>query len=410
MLNSNKFQIGQVLNVDVYDENGVLLLPAGAVVTEQLNRRIRFSAKYTTPRCLGTKQPIRLADKNTSIKKTPQSLHTRASIQLDHLLVETGVPAPPAKRDVADQQLQLQHLRELVQASRDHFKVGVDRYAAIANDLTKDRALHVGPTSVMLNQLLASLRADPSVAMLVMDLQSSSDEYLFTHGMNVSMLTMRVAIQMGYRQEMVFQAGMAALFADIGMLTVPDSIRMAKRSLTSQELLEVQHHPIYTVDRLERAQSLTPTGLLIAFQTHERSDKSGYPRRRGEQFTHPLARVICAADTFCAVVCDHPYRPGQSPYQGITTLLREAKVGRLDKQIVRLLLECTSLFPVGSYVHLSNGCNAKVLRADQAIPQKPVVVPLNSDGSETDEELPLAVHGAPRITASLTSLEIAATA
>ena len=71
-------------------------------------------------------------------------------------------------------------------------------------------------------------------------------------------------------------------------------------------------------------------------------------------------------------------------------LLRQTHSGRFDTQIVRNFLDCMSLFPIGSYVRLSNGRTARVLRSNPGLHTKPSVVLLNPDGSESDLELDLA--------------------
>jgi hypothetical protein len=50
------------------------------------------------------------------------------------------------------------------------------------------------------------------------------------------------------------------------------------------------------------------------------------------------------------------------PYAAMECLIHKARVRALDPQIVRCLLHVLSLFPIGSFVTLSDGSVARVLR------------------------------------------------
>ncbi len=106
-----------------------------------------------------------------------------------------------------------------------------------------------------------------------------------------------------------------------------------------------------------------------------------------QEGVNPLARVVNVADTYAALTSPQPYRPAVCPYLAIKTLLYAASDGQLDRNVARAFLNCVCLFPIGSYVELSDGLIARVLRNNGAAHTRPVVVPLNADGSETDIEL-----------------------
>ena len=66
-----------------------------------------------------------------------------------------------------------------------------------------------------------------------------------------------------------------------------------------------------------------------------------------------------------------------------------------------------SAFPVGSYVELSDEREAKVMRSNGLRQyRRPVVVPLNADGTESDEELDLTKTKSIQIVKALDESEI----
>ena len=74
---------------------------------------------------------------------------------------------------------------------------------------------------------------------------------------------------------------------------------------------------------------------------------------------------------------------------------------RFDRDIVRALLDCVALCPVGSYVKLSNGKTARVLRSNGAEHTRPIVVPLREDGTESDQVFDLSKDDWIRIVAAV---------
>lgn len=123
---------------------------------------------------------------------------------------------------------------------------------------------------------------------------------------------------------------------------------------------------------------------LALYQTLERCDCSAYPRQRHQMFIRPLARVVGAVDTHAALTGRRPYRKSILPYNTMTVLLQEAKVGRLDRNVASIFLNSLSLVLIDSYVELSDGNRALILLANDANHTRPVVLLLNRDGSEWD--------------------------
>ena len=72
--------------------------------------------------------------------------------------------------------------------------------------------------------------------------------------------------------------------------------------------------------------------------------------RRLEQF--PELRFL---DRYDALVSPRAFRPPLTPYAAMECLLRQSAAGDVDPEVVRALLMVQSLFPIGSYVVLSDG-------------------------------------------------------
>jgi HD-GYP domain-containing protein (c-di-GMP phosphodiesterase class II) len=201
----------------------------------------------------------------------------------------------------------------------------------------------------------------------------NNDPTLALHAVNVALLSMAIGIDLGYDERHVQAIGMAALVNDVGMLRVSDNIRSLDRKLTQSEALDIQRHPVHSVNILSRLPSLPSLVQLVVYQVHERPDGSGYPRGRDRISIHPFARIIHVADAFLALTSVRPYRPPVMSYEAMVCLLKQAEQNQVETEVVRSLLEVLSLFPIGSFVELSDRRQARVVRARRGDFTRPIV-------------------------------------
>jgi HD-GYP domain-containing protein (c-di-GMP phosphodiesterase class II) len=134
--------------------------------------------------------------------------------------------------------------------------------------------------------------------------------------------------------------------------------------LEPAEFRSIVRHPVLTFEVLEENLERVPAGArMVAYQIHERCDGSGYPRGRTGERIHELAKIAAVADTYVALVSPRPHRRGLVPYFAVETILRGVREGLFDARVARGLLRCVSLFPIGSYVALSDGRVGRVIRS-----------------------------------------------
>lgn len=207
------------------------------------------------------------------------------------------------------------------------------------------------------------------------------EDYLPDHAYTVTVLAMAIGQQLGWSKEAVHQQGIAGLTFDMGMLMVPERIRTGACELTDIDRSRVQRHPVFTLALMQTIDSLDPIIQLAALQHHERENGSGYPRGSRKDKTCDYARVLAVADTFAASTEPRHWRKPKLPYVAMEETLRLASAMVLWKPAVRALIQAAGLFPVGSYVKLSDGSNAHVLASNPQQLARPLVQPLEIDGS-----------------------------
>lgn len=365
---------GTRLTCNLYTCRGALLLPEGSQITYRLLCKLReyriFEVQFEVPAS------------NAQSQATPSSSESRAARRRKGLLKRTHNRRP---------RLHLSDLRAEIDHGRSLYKESVNRVREMLKDAFLGRRSSAPALCQIVTEFLDFAHLDASVLPGIVQLGDTPTEYLYQHGLNVALMSMAAACELKLSDEETVQVGLGALVQDLGMLCIPRTMRLAPRSLTKAEQLEIQRHPIYSVDLLQRL-DVAESSMMIAYQSHERPDRSGYPKGRHRMLIHPFARIVGAADAYVALSSQRPHRDGRIPYQAMTTLLEEANRDRHDRDAVRTILDCLSLFPLGSYVNLSNGSRARVLRANPGLHTRPVVLQLNADGTDSDVEIDLSLE------------------
>lgn len=354
----DSLRVGMRLSQNIHDRRGLLLLAAGSTVTPELldmlrSRRIRWVRveESATPPSIEAATPPSPAGTDRAPPSTPGV---------------TGRPRLP--RHEFKQQL----LRGL-----ERHTAARGRVADTFGTLRAGRAVPESDLRRLVGELADMVALDLDLIPAILSLQSTPDEYLFHHSLNVAALSVTLGAQLGLPRESIMELGVGALLHDVGMLRVPEAIRLAPRPLTHAERAEVRRHPTYTADYIEKIPGLPPASTLIGFQIHERIDQSGYPARRSATTMHPHAKIAAVADAYAAMTCPRPHRPPLVPYVAVKTILHECASKKFAPDSVRALLDCMSLFPIGSDVELDDGRRARVVRANPGLHTLPVVEELD---------------------------------
>jgi response regulator RpfG family c-di-GMP phosphodiesterase len=157
------------------------------------------------------------------------------------------------------------------------------------------------------------------------------------HTQRVTVLTRRLAKEMGIGEDDMIHITRGALLHDVGKMAIPDGILLKPGALSAEERLLIQKHPDYAYEMLNPIKFLRPA-LDIPYCHHEKWDGSGYPRGlKGEEI--PLAaRMFAIVDVWDALVSNRPYRAGLEP-EDVRRRIREQSGTHFDPHVVDVFLK-----------------------------------------------------------------------
>ncbi len=216
------------------------------------------------------------------------------------------------------------------------------------------------------------------------ELRLPTNNYIIPHCANTAILSVSMGSFLKLPPHKMIELGIAALLHDIGMLKLPEKIYMSKNKLTPQEQKAIVAHTILGY-RILKGFSVPDNVALAALEHHERIDGSGYPNGlKGEKISL-YAKIIAVACSYEAAITARPFRDQLNGHQAILDLLKGNRT-KYDEAVFRALIYRLSLYPLGTFVLLSNGTKGMVVKANPNDPKNPYVRILQDENGEIPEK------------------------
>jgi HD-GYP domain-containing protein (c-di-GMP phosphodiesterase class II) len=173
--------------------------------------------------------------------------------------------------------------------------------------------------------------------MAIAALTGLKSPWLREHSTSVADLAEAAAWRLGLAPATITLLRQAALAQDLGRVGVSNAIWEKAGPLGFGEWERVRLHPHFTERAFAQSRELAPIGML-AGSHHERLDGSGYHRGTRGTALDQAARILAAADCYCAMREERPYRPALGAPAAEAELMRDVEEGRLDPEAVDAVL------------------------------------------------------------------------
>jgi HD-GYP domain-containing protein (c-di-GMP phosphodiesterase class II) len=328
-LSKDDFKIGLRLEDDVVDDDGVLILAKGTVLTSKSIEL--FTHEHGTP---APKPPPpepetpKITVEPVEDNETPFDVIDKILQQLDGLY-KTG--------DIRAQ------------------KNLVRRVLAIC-DLIRDVCLE--NEDLALGSILLEQKA----------------RYTVRHPLRAALVSHIVSRQLGWATDDQASLVCAALTMNVGMLSLQEKLNDQDAPLSQWQKDEVRKHPAAGVELLKESGVTDKLWLKAVLQHHEALNGSGYPSGlKGDEIIEG-ARILSLADAYCARVSGRNYRPPLLPSVAVKKLFL-SNTNPVDKDLALVFVKNLGVFPPGTFVKLLNGETAIVTQRGEKI-NNPIVCAL----------------------------------
>lgn len=162
-----------------------------------------------------------------------------------------------------------------------------------------------------LQNMIFEVIENKNIPLSAIEIRSLNDS-IYNHMVQVCIIAVRIALQMGYDHVKLLELALGVLFHDIGMTRIAPDILNRIGGLTSDEMTQIRTHPKTGYDLIKQSHDLPGAAAEVALQHHERYNGSGYPRKLSGINIHEYARIAAVADVFDAMTTEKPYRPAKS--------------------------------------------------------------------------------------------------
>ncbi|MGB2630625.1 MAG: HD domain-containing phosphohydrolase [Candidatus Omnitrophota bacterium] len=198
------------------------------------------------------------------------------------------------------------------------------------------------------------------------------DNYIYTHSVNVCLLSARMALALNFSKSRLFDLVIASLFHDIGMMKIPLEIWNKDGRLSSSEREEIKKHVIYGEEIFSKLNGINEVIPVIIGQHQEYCDGTGYPKGLKKDSIHYGARLVSLIHSYESATHTRLYRPCVLPDKAIQQIL-DNESAKYDRHFLKTLLRSISIFPVGSWVKISSGEIGNVVRISEDTPMRPAI-------------------------------------
>lgn len=212
----------------------------------------------------------------------------------------------------------------------------------------------------------------------------SYDDYTYYHSLCVAVLSISTGVAMGLKSNTLNEIAISGLLHDIGKMIIPLDILNKPSKLTEEEFAIIMKHPSAAVEQL-RKRHLFPAIVTNAIESHhERYDGTGYPNGVSGKKIPLFGRILAVCDVYDALTSNRPYRKQLFPSEAIEYMMGNAGT-HFDHEILTAFLKTVAAYPVGTFVSLSHGKKAIVIKNQPNNTLRPIVRLINEDGSSGEE-------------------------
>ncbi len=223
------------------------------------------------------------------------------------------------------------------------------------------------------------LRINPTIAN---NNENGNKNFLVVHSMRTTVIAIAIALQLRMPISKMIELGITCIIHEIGMLRLPPQIYMSDKQLTPGEKSQIYKHPVlgFTIAKDLDFPLIVQLGIL---EHHEKENGTGYPQKKPGDKISTNSKIISVACSYEAITSPRSYKDERSTFEAIVELIQN-KMHSYDDTILKALLYSVSLYPIGSYVYLTNRKVAIVTDTNPDNPKLPIVQLLtehNPDGS-----------------------------
>lgn len=151
------------------------------------------------------------------------------------------------------------------------------------------------------------------------------DEFTYSHILDVTALSIALAVKAGFSKKEVKEIALAAILHDLGKLLIPKHIMFKPSRLTEKEFQVMKLHPGLGHKIIVEELKLPDNIARPALEHQEMYGGGGYPQGLKGDEIHPYSHVVKIADVYDALTSKRPYKESIPSSKAIKIMLSEGE-------------------------------------------------------------------------------------
>ncbi|MCC8194210.1 MAG: HD-GYP domain-containing protein [Deltaproteobacteria bacterium] len=299
-------------------------------------------------------------------------------------------------------------LEEELPKARAVFSMSLNMAKDMMDTARRGTAADPAAAEPLVENILESLNRNADALFSLCKLRQT-DDYTYTHCVNVSVLTVMFARGLGMNENALQAIGLGGLFHDVGKALIPTRILNAPRRLNDAEMTVMKRHPQLGCDYLRQYRNAPAEVNQVVLEHHEQYSGHGYPRSLPPDSISVAGRIAAVVDVFDALSSKRVYKEPMPLSKALSILysMREKEFfPGMAERFIRLL----GVYPIGSAVELEDASRGVVAEANTSAPMSPkVFLVKDKDGKDCGRILCDLSNGAcPPIRRIITAAELGA--
>lgn len=207
------------------------------------------------------------------------------------------------------------------------------------------------------------------------------DDYTLTHSINMMLLAIVLANDIGLTMDQIKKLAVGCIFHDIGKTFLPIEIINKAGKLTDEEYEIVKSHPEKGYEFLTNYTDLDAVSRNVALNHHERIDGLGYPRSLKGDDIHEFSKIAAICDVFDALTSDRPYRRAL-PMHDVMEYIVASGGNQFSIDLIRRFSNAINIYSKGTLVLLSDGREGIVYQINNGFNTRPKIKIYGEKGQE----------------------------
>ncbi|MBN1405174.1 MAG: HD domain-containing protein [Candidatus Omnitrophica bacterium] len=197
------------------------------------------------------------------------------------------------------------------------------------------------------------------------------ENYIYEHSLNVCLLSVKIGIWMDMNKSDLVNIALGGLLHDIGLIAVEDIISLP-RKLKHNEIEAVKKHSLHSANMLEKIKGVAEDVVAAVKAHHTRLGDENFTRTLTHDKLQKMAQIIGLADVYEALTHQRSYKSAKLPHEAVKELI-EQESGNFQAKIIKSLVENIGIYPIGSWVRLTDGSIGFVASVNKGYPLRPKV-------------------------------------